>query len=204
MTESEDTVHEYAIGDRGIEQRVCDQLISSELRYSLWLSRHDRRMGTVADRKQRERQIVTLRAVAVEQIHRTALVRYLRDYQITGRERDQTLSEFYGVLDAQRAAVAEHKSYLIAASSQLCASELLEMTGDRRGLDMLGRYQTAYDHYFSMFCDRARAVRNGQPYLLDVLIPDTKASADALRGRIVSGQLLPAKRFMGLRAHKAA
>jgi hypothetical protein len=204
MTESENTVREYANGDRGISQRVCDQLISSEQRYSLWFARHDRRMGTVADRKQRERQIITLRAVAVEQIHRTALVRYLRDYQITGTARDQTLTEFYGVLDPQRATVAEHKSYLIAASSQLCAFELLEMTGDRRGLVMLDRYQTAYDHYFSMFCDRARAARNGAPYLLDVLIPDTKMGADALRIRIVSGQLLPPKRFGGLQAPEAA
>ena len=204
MSESEDTVREYANGDRGIPQRICDQLISSEQRYSLWFSRHDRRMGTVADRKQRDRQIITLRAVAVEQIHRTALVRYLRDYQIVGTARDQILREFYGVLDPQRATVAEHRSYLVAASSQLCALELLEMTGDRRGLDMLTRYQSAYDHYFSMFCDRARAVHNGQTYVLEVLIPETKASADALRARIVSGELLPSKRFPGLPAPEAA
>ena len=204
MSESEDTVREYANGDRGIPQRICDQLISSAQRYSLWFSRHDRRMGTVADRKQRDRQIITLRAVAVEQIHRTALVRYLRDYQIVGTARDQILREFYGVLDPQRATVAEHRSYLVAASSQLCALELLEMTGDRRGLDMLMRYQSAYDHYFSMFCDRARAVHSGQTYVLEVLIPETKASADALRARIVSGELLPSKRFPGLPAPEAA
>lgn len=204
MNESEDTVREYANGDRGIPQRICDQLISNEQRYSLWFSRHDRRMVTVADRKQRERQIVTLRNVAVEQIHRAALVRYLRDYQITGTERDQTLREFYGVLDPQRATVAEHRSYLIAASSQLCALEILEMTGDRRGLDMLARYQTAYDHYFSIFCDRARAVRGGKPYPLGLLIPDIKTSAESLRVRIVSGQVLPSKRFPGLPAPEAA
>jgi hypothetical protein len=204
MTESEDTVHEYANGDSGIPQRVCDQLISRAQLYSLWLSRHDRRMVAVAGRKQRERQIVTLRNVAVEQIHRTALVRYLRDYQITGAARDQTLEEFYGVLDPLRATVAEHRSYLIAASSQICTFELLELTGDHRGLDMLARYQAAYGHYFSMFCDHARALRKGTAYLLGVLVPETKASADGLRARIVSGQLLPSKRFGGFQAPEAA
>jgi hypothetical protein len=197
MTESEYTVQEYAYRGDGVPQRVCNQLLANQPRYSLWFSQHGRRMITVALRKQRERQIIALRAVALEQIHRTALVKYLRDYQVTGAARAQTLREFYGVLDLQRAAITEHRGYLMAASSQLCTTELLESTADHRGLDLLRRYETMYGHFFNMFCDRARAVQNGTPYLLASLVPEVKVSADRLRLRILSGQLAPSNRFQG-------
>jgi hypothetical protein len=195
MDESENTVQAYAYDGSGVPHRVCEQLISSKARYSLWVARHDRRMHTVAVLKQRERQIKTLRAVAVEQIHRAALVRYFRDQGIVGTARDQILREFYGVLDTQQSAIEEHKSYLLAASSQLCSLELLEMTNDRRGLAMLRRYEIAYGQFFAMFCDRARAVQNGTPYLLSSLLPEVKTTAQSLRVEILSGQLLPLQPF---------
>ena len=193
MSESENTVQEQAYHGSGAPQRVCQQLVADQPKYSLWFSRHDRRMFTVAVLRQRERQLLTLRRVAVEQIHRTALVRYFREYGITGEARKQTLREFYGVLDPQRSAINEHRSYLIAASSQLCAADLLEMAGDDRGLEMIQRYEVAYGNFFSMFCDRARATANGTPYLLSSLLPEVKITATKLRGRIIAGQLLPAR-----------
>jgi hypothetical protein len=193
MSESENTVQEQAYHGSGLSQRVCRQLVGDRPKYSLWLSRHDRRMFTVAVLRQRERQLLTLRSVAIEQIHRTALVRYLREFGITGQARTQTLREFYGVLDPQRSAINEHRSYLIAASSQLCANDLLEMAGDNHGREMIQRYEATYGTFFSMFCDRARARENGTPYLLASLLPDVKITATKLRGRILSGQLLPVR-----------
>jgi hypothetical protein len=193
MSESERTVHYYADFGELQDQRVCRQLLGNKPRYNLWISRHDRKMDTVAKVKARERQLLRLRGVALEQIHRAALVRYLRDYRVTGGNRDLTLREFYGTLDSQRSAVAEHKHYLLSASSQLCATDLLELAGDLRGIDMIRYYETAYGQYFSMFCDRARARQRQEPYLLGTLLPDIKATSDRLRLRILRGDLMPRK-----------
>jgi len=148
-------------------------------------------MLSVAERRRRDRQIVALRAVHLEQIHRAALVRYLRQHRITGVARDQTLQDFYGVMDPIRATVAEHRNYVLSVSSQLCAYDLLKMVEDKRGLALLQDYQGTYGQFFGMFCDQARATRGGTRYVLSGLIPEAKGEAAALRRRILGGDLLP-------------
>lgn len=197
MTESENVLQECARRGDKASRRVCIQLISDESRYTLWFSGHDRRMLNVSSQRRRERQLLTLRSVAIEQVHRTALVRYLRDYSITGPARDQTLREFYGILDSVRSALSEHRNYLIAASTQICALDILETTGDCRGADLVRRYETTYGHFFSMFCDEARARSHNMPYLLSNLIPESKMAAARLREAILGGQLLrPAPHYV--------
>lgn len=202
MTESENSLHLHAELGEGVSKSVCSQVVADESRYSLWISRHDLRMTRVASAYKRDRQLIGLRSVGVEQIHRTALVRYLREYHVKGSRRDETLREFYNACDPQRALLVEHKGYVVAASSQFCAFDLLEMAGDARGLDMLQRYEAVYGHFFSMFCDHARAARRGKLYLLDGLIPEVRDNASKLRARILSGQLLPAQRHAGVERFK--
>jgi hypothetical protein len=191
MVESEKTVHDRATQGEGVLKRVCSQLVADPPRYALWRDWHSRRMLTVAERRRRDRQIVALRAVHLEQIHRAALVRYLRKNRITGAARDQTLNEFHGLMDPVRATLAEHRTYVMSASSQLCAYDLLKMVEDKHGLALLQDYQGTYGQFFGMFCDQSRAIRNGARYVLSGLIPDAKAEAEALRRRILAGDLVP-------------
>lgn len=194
MLESEKTVHDRATYGDGIPQRVCSQLLSDAPRYSLWRTRHESSMNAVAKGKRRERQILELRSVSLTQIHRTALIHYLREHEISGANRDKTLREFYGVMDARRAAVLEHRNYLMAASSQLCAADLLELVGDTEGLKLVRQYEAMYGQYFGMFCERARATRRNT-YLSSALIPEIRADAKRLRMRIMSGDLMPPRRI---------
>jgi hypothetical protein len=200
MLESEKTVHERARGIEELPRRVCRQLLADPMRYSLWRVRHEASMHGVAAHKRRDLQILKLRAVAVEQVHRTALVRYLHDHQITGTAREHTLREFYGVLDTKRASIAEHRNYLVAASTQLCTADLLDLTGDDKGLDLIRGYENLYGQYFSMFCDKARAARVRKPYVLGSLLPEAKTSAERLRDRILDGDLLPPRQVSYARA----
>lgn len=191
MIESERTVQAGAREGEVVPKRVCGQLIADPERYSLWRLRHSKQMLSVAERKKRDRQIRALRAVHLEQVHRTALVNYFRRHGITGDARDLTLREFYGVMDPRRAALAEHKNFLLSVPSQMSAYELLKMVGDRRGLDLIADYQGTYGQFFGMFCDRARATRNQTTYILNTFIADAKKEANVLRQRILSGDLLP-------------
>lgn len=192
MDESENTIHVRADHGEDVSMRVCRQLIADPSRYKMWLVKHDRGMRNVADLKRREQQMLNLRGLAVVQVHRAALVRYFRDSNITGVKRDETLLAFNGVVDPRRSALSEHRSYLLAASSQWCASDLLELVGDKRGVALIQTYEQVYGQYFSLFCDRARAARHGVSYLLGALVPEARASAERLKGRILNGQLLPA------------
>lgn len=191
MLESERTVNDQAIYGDGTPHRVCSQLLAEPTRYSLWHARHDDGMGTVAGLRRRERQILSLRAFAVQQVHRAALVCYLRDHHVVGKARELTLQEFYGVLDPQDSALVEHRNYLLAASSQLCATDLLELVGDQRGLDLLRTYELGYGQFFSMFCEYSRARQSRRPYLLTSLIPEVRATARRIRQRILDGEALP-------------
>jgi hypothetical protein len=185
MLESERTVQDRARSDEEIPKRVCSQLLADTDRYSLWHVRHEAHMNAVASARRRERQITTLRALAIEQIHRTALVRYLRDHNVRGVARDQTLREFYGIVDPRESAIIEHRNYLLAASTQFCTADILDLIGDKHGVDLVRRYEFAYLQYFGMFCERARARQTGKTYMLEMLLPEARGAAERLRARIV-------------------
>ncbi|HET8696946.1 MAG TPA: hypothetical protein VFO94_05650 [Gammaproteobacteria bacterium] len=145
--------------------------------------------------------------MCVEQIHRAALVRYLRDHRITGELRDLTLREFYNVTDSRESALIEHRNYLVAASSQLCAAEILGLVDDRAGVGLLRQYELAYGQYFGMFCERARVLRSGGRYLLAPLLPEVREAAERIRLRILNGDLLRARvgpQRVGTLQHKPA
>jgi hypothetical protein len=191
MRESESSVYEHAESGTGDSHTACQQLVSKENRYSLWVSRHDREMVAIARAKRRERQITRLRGLAVGQIHRAALVRHLRANEITGKDRNLLLQEFFGPRDPDCAVLTEHRNYILAASSQVCALDLLDLTGDRYGIKLVNRYQDEFGLFFAMYCDRARAQHAGRPYLLEGLIPEIRDEATRVRRMLLGGNGLP-------------
>ncbi len=192
MDESEFTVRERALHGDAQPKRICKQLLSDSRRYAVWHTRQDRSMTEVADQRRRDRQILALRAAALEQVHCTALVDYLREYVVTGTARAALLAEFYGLMDPRDAMLAAHRHYLVAESSHLCAVNLLELAGDSGGQRLLQNYQLSYGQYFSLFCDRAAARRAGaNSYLFASLVPEARANASRLKQRILGGTLLP-------------
>jgi hypothetical protein len=191
MRVSEDTVQQQAAYGDTVLGPVCSALLADEPRYALWRARHGREMDAVAGAGGQEQQVLALRAVAVRQVQGTALGAYLRTQLLSDEERIDTLREFYSVTDVRTSAVAEDRNYLIAASSRLCATVLLEMSGDDAGVRLIEEYERAYHHYFAAFCDTARAESRRQRYLLEPLIPELRANAERLRRRALEGEALP-------------
>ena len=187
ILESERAIEDCAREGEPAPQRVCTQLLAQPPRYSRWHSGLESRMGAVADARVRARQVRALRAFALEQVHRAALVRYLRDYHVVGQAREQTLRDFHGVIDPRDAALAEHRDYLLATTNQVCAAGLLELADDASGVELLGEYERAYGQFFSMFCEYSRADHRREPYLLESLLPEARAVAARTRQRILDG-----------------
>jgi hypothetical protein len=212
MLESEQAINEHAHVGPAVTQRVCSQLLDDPTRYVRWHVRHEQRMGAVADARIRPRQILALRAFALEQIHGSALVRYLREHHVVGEDRDRTLHHFFGVADARDAALMAHRDYILAASSQVCATDLLGLARDDYGVELLGDYEQAYGQFFSMFCESERSRQNGEPYLLASLLPEVRVAASHLRRRILEGdsrrsarphvERLPPRGVLTVVAHK--
>lgn len=194
MLESEQAVRAHAHSADAIPRRICTQLIQDWASYSHWHSWHETAMSAVAIRRHRDSQLLTLRRLAVEHVHRTALVNYLRDYRVVGEARDRTLRVFHGISDVRNAVLSEHRNYLVAASSQLCAFDLLGLMGDAHGAALVRSYEFAYGQYFALFCDQARAAQRGKQSVLALLLPDVKALADGMRLKIFDRRLSPARR----------
>ena len=203
MLESERAVLGRASAGDELPRRICGQLLADGARYALWHVRHGGHMGVVAGERRRLRQVLSLRSLSVEQIHRAALVGYFRERHVAGEARAQTLREFYGVTDPSEAAIIEHRSYVLAASSQFCAADILEMIGDRQGLELLRSYELAYGQYFAMFCERARARQAGVSYLLAALIPEVRDVAARIRARLMDDRNVSDRPTVSLRAQIA-
>ena len=211
MLESEQAINEHAHSGPLVTQRVCSQLLNEPTRYVRWHVRHEQRMSAVADARLRQRQVLSLRAFALEQIHGSALVRYLRDYHVVGERRERTLHNFFGVADSRDAALMAHRDYILAASSQVCAVGLLELANDGYGVEMLSCYEQAYGQFFSLFCESERSKQEGEPYLLASLLPEVRVTASNLRRRILEGdsrrstrpdvERLPPRRALSIESH---
>ncbi len=194
MLESEQAISDTARHGPAVSRRVCTQLLSVPTRYVLWHVRHEQAMNAVADARLRQRQVLALRAFALAQIHGSALVRYLRDCQVVGDARDRTLRDFFGVADPRYATLMAHRAYLLAASSHVCAVELLELANDGRGVELLVDYEQTYGQFFSMFCDSSRARQNAESCMLASLLPEVRRAATTLRRRILEGDTRRARR----------
>ena len=187
MQESERAIEDCAREGEPAPQRVCKQLLAQPPRYSRWHDGLENRMNAVADARVRTRQVLALRAFALEQVHQGALVRYLRDYHVVGHAREQTLRYFYGVLDPHDATLSEHRHYLLAATNQVCVTGLLEVADDTGGAELLQEYERAYGQFFRMFCEHSRAEQDRAPYLLESLLPEVRGVVARIRRRILDG-----------------
>jgi hypothetical protein len=194
MLESEQAITEHAHTGPLVTQRVCSQLLNEPTRYVRWHVRHEQRMSAIAEARLRQRQILALRAFALEQVHGSALVRYLRDCHVVGEDRDRTLQHFFGVADSRDAVLRAHRDYILAASSQICAADLLELANDDYGVELLLNYEQAYGQFFTMFCESERNKQKNEPYLLRSLLPEARTAASKLRRRILEGDSQPIKR----------
>lgn len=202
IVESERAIEDCAREGEPVPQRVCAQLLAQPPRYWRWHNGLESRMGAVADARVRARQVLALRAFALEQIHRAALVRYLRDYHVVGHARERTLRDFHGVIDPRDATLAEHRDYLLATTNHVCAAGLLELADDAYGVELLGEYERAYGQFFRMFCEYSRAEHGREPYLMESLLPEVRAVAARVRRQILDGDVM--RRAAPRRTHRAS
>lgn len=187
MEESEGAL-EFALSKGGPDERVvAERVLEDYRRYFSWESRHSALMRPVGDASYVPLQLRELRSVVGSLIHKTALVNYLKTRgSLRDFERRTLLKIFHGSADYSNAVLWEHRTYIVAASSQLCVRRLLKRLGDANGLELAAKYETSYERYFFAFCDSAIADIRGAENPMKPLLSELKQLA-AARSAALSG-----------------
>ena len=136
------------------EELVARRVLESPVAYRRWSSEHSRLMRSVSGHARVERQVVQLRATALNLVHRKATFEYLQKQMLTGSKRRRLFELFYGCRDYTNAVLAEHGNYLRCSSSYLCAQYLAEhLMHETAAAEPLRLYEERYTDYFRAYCD---------------------------------------------------
>lgn len=152
MQESEQALHDAAERPLTHRSRVARQVVGDIKLHGLWESRHAELVRPVAECSRREKQVIALRKVEVQMLHRRALIDHVRRNSVVGEDRDRLFAVFYGHRDPANAVLAEHRQYLLAVSSVISADHLMDVLHDDISTRLLRLYADAYAQYFEYYC----------------------------------------------------
>jgi hypothetical protein len=164
------------------------RLLDEGNQYGLWEATHSRQMRIVAHCALHADQVMELRKLAVQLIHRRGLVDHLRTCNIHGDHRRQLFNVFYGCTDHREAVMAEYRQYVVAAASGYCAEVLLDALNDADGCRLVERYRFLYAQYFQIFSQYSCAEFCGESELAAALKPpmlEHRSYANLVRRQIL-------------------
>lgn len=157
------------------ERQLVNRLFETPSSYCQWESYHAGLMRTLGSDSTRKGQLMTMRRLRFQLIHRQALFEFLRENSVTGRQRNALFDVLHGTQDYAKAVVAEHARFLQSNSSLYCADHLAySIMRDLRFSSGLERYRKSYLEYFGHHCNWILAESAGREFTLQCLIPDLK------------------------------
>ena len=192
MEESESRIEIAAREGSAQHALIARRMLEDTRLYRHWASEHARLMRSVAQESGMQRQVRALRTASFGLIHRKATFEYLRQHQITGRDRHSVFELVHGGQDYAHAVVAEHNNYVRSASSFICSNHLgFNVMKDGAFGDPMRRYEARYADYFRTFCGAAlTSSRYNNGDTLSTLVPYLKRQLGNLRRAILA---LPAE-----------
>jgi hypothetical protein len=187
MDESEQALLEAAQKNAGTESRIAKRILGDSRTHGLWEARHAELVRPVAEEKARAPQIMALRDLEVRLVHRRALIEHIRENEIRDAERERLFSVFYSFKEFPDAVLAEHREYVLAVSSRVCADHLIDIMQDPPSRKLLRLYETTYARYFEMYCYVVGTEDTASADAAKLLMTDLRHEAERVR-RLVSTQ----------------
>ncbi len=189
------------LAERGSEhdQRAVTRILDDANSYRLWLTHHERQMRQAASLDTYNRQLLALREVAMAQIHGKAVIEFLRDYRVRGRERELLIQVFYGPRNYAEAVVREHAQYVRSSASYACTkavgrSLMLDAVFDH----WIPDYERVYKDYFAAFAmTRLEEARGTGEHWGDAVLPVMKQELATQRRRILALPRVPERSSQG-------
>ena len=186
MDESEYALHSAADSENENDARISQLVIDDSKIYQLWEARHAQSVIPVAEERQSAGQIIKLRMLEMQLVHRRALIEHVRDKKLRGVEREKLFSLFYGPRDFQNAVIAEHRQYTIAMSSRVSADHLIGLMHDPGSRQLLQRYETVFKRYFALSCYMLKSKNEIYGNAMKPVYDETASRLKRIRKRIES------------------
>lgn len=140
----------------------------------------------VAEHSRRTSQILQLRKLETDLLHRSSLITFIRTHQIKGEQRKRLFEAFHGARDPVDAILIEHRNYLLAESSHLSTDHLIGLMHDTTSLDLLRLYSRAYAMYFSLYCYSASTDDSTMADAVRETMQDAAKRVKRLRSRLLT------------------
>jgi hypothetical protein len=186
MDESEQGLLQASESKSERKARIAGQVLADNKLHSLWESQHAKLLLPVAGHRRTNHQIVDLRLASLYLIHGQSFVEHIRDREICGEERKRFFARYYGLMDYQNAVLAAHRHYMIAVSSMVSTSHLIDLMFDPVSHRLLRRYKDVYQQYFEL-CSCAAG--NEDVHCAKALLPvieSTKQQLKILRHKLAT------------------
>ncbi len=130
--------------------RISSQILNDSKVHSLWESRHAKLLLPVAEQRKQQHQIVNLRLVATRLVHGRAMIEYIRDNEIRGRDRERLFTSYFPLMDCQSAILAAHRDYMLSLSSTLSTNHIINLMYDPVSHRLMQAYSAVYRQYFKL------------------------------------------------------
>lgn len=132
--------------------RIVNTIVGDSRTFKHWESNHAELLLPVAEQSNNKRQILALRNLEVQLVHRRALFDLIREQQVRGIARKKLFKLFRATRDYQDAVIAEHQQYMIAVSSRVSVDHLIDVMHDANSKRLINQYEELYADYFKMKC----------------------------------------------------
>ena len=186
MQESEQALEDAAADTSSSTARIASQVLTDPKTHRLWEARHAELLRPVAEQNKRDPQVFELRRLETQVLHRSSLISYIRQHQVTGERRRRLFAAFYGPRELTDAILIEHRQFLLAKSSELSADHLLGIMQDTTSRDLLQRYSSAYATYFSLYCYFACVRDRYMARAVSASMKDAQQRVNRLRAELMS------------------
>ena len=184
MDESEYALREACDSSSQRVSRIVSTLIGDSQKYRHWEANHADLLLPVAEQSNKNRQILALRKLEVQLVHRRALFNLLRSQEVRGKAREKLFRLFRATRDFQDAVIAEHQQYMMAMSSRVSADHLIDVMHDERSKRLIDQYEETYADYFKMKCFLAITEESYFIELVQMTLKDAREDLRKKRERI--------------------
>ena len=178
MDESEYALRQACDSSSQRVSRIVNTIVGDSQKYRYWESNHAHLLLPVAEQNNRRRQIMALRKLEVQLVHRRALFNLIREQQIQGKARQKLFKLYRATRDYQDAVIAEHQQYMIAMSSRVSTDHLIDVMHDVDSKRLVQEYEESYANYFKLKCFLAITEEN---YFIDLVRLTMRDTGEELR-----------------------
>lgn len=153
MRESERRIESAVESRDQRESIVACRLLADGAVLRLWDIEHARYMRVVARERRRLGQLAALRELSFALIHRKALFEHLCAERPRVDERRRIVALFHRSLAYSAALVSEHREFVRASCSMLCASHIAtSLLEEATFAEAFRDYAQLFAEYFRLFC----------------------------------------------------